>query len=77
MMPELTAEQIEVRAAEIIEAESHLRAHGSHSETFAALALGRGGCEHRGFERRRRRLGVHQPFAAGQPVRVGPHHLCG
>jgi hypothetical protein len=38
-MPGLTAEQIEVRAAEIIEAESHVRAHGNDGETFAALSL--------------------------------------
>ena len=39
--------------------------------------LGRGGREHRGLDRRRRRLGWHQPFAASEPIRVGPHHMGG
>lgn len=38
-MPELTARQVDVRAAEIIEAEAQLRTHGDVGETFAALTL--------------------------------------
>jgi hypothetical protein len=55
-MPELTAQQIEVRAAEIIEAESHLRARGSHGETFAALSLD---------EAKTRLSGTADPFFGG------------
>jgi hypothetical protein len=38
-MPGLTAQEVDVRAAEIIEAESRLRAHGGDGHTFAALSL--------------------------------------
>lgn len=38
-MPELTAEQIDIRAAEIIDAESDLRANGRDGQTFASLSL--------------------------------------
>jgi hypothetical protein len=56
MMPELTAEQIDGRAAEIIEAESDLRARGDSGETFAALSLD---------EAKARLSGAADPFVGG------------
>lgn len=55
-MPELTAEQIDGRAAEIIEAESDLRARGDSGETFAALSLD---------EAKARLSGTADPFFGG------------
>jgi len=55
-MPELTAEQLDVRAAEFIEAEAHLRAHASRGETFAALSLD---------EVKTRLIGSADPFFGG------------
>ena len=56
MMPKLTAEQIDVRAAKIIEAESRLRDHGRNGETFAALSLD---------EAKTRLSGTADPFFGG------------
>lgn len=55
-MPELTAEQIDARAAEIVKAESRLRGQRSEGETFAALSLD---------EAKTRLRGTADPFFGG------------